>query len=565
VGNGGFPHSGHESFENLGEKMSGSTNRVRVALNCRPLLPHEVDEGCQKSLFCNPSMSTICTANADKMFTFDHVYDETVECEKVFNDCVKPLLSDALQGFNATVFAYGQTGAGKTHTMNNFIIPRVAQDLFASMTEETTLKASYFQIYREEIIDLLSPSPSKALVIREDSNRKVFVTGQSSWEIKSGKALMHLLQEGASNRTTASTKMNSTSSRSHAILTLTISSSNEDGVHKKSMFHLVDLAGSERVKRTKCSGDRFLEGVDINRGLLALGNVISALSSDEQHHVPYRDSKLTRILQDSLGGNCKTCMICCVSPSDTNLFESLNTLKYANRAKSIQNKAIANTALDNGNPNLISRLRKTIEDLREENSRLRTAFGRDKRPLEAVEAREKSKSANSVLMKLMQRNIALQSRVTKLEATYGMEESSEVLDDAEDQDRSFDEEDEEHLQNQMKLQQELDQVENELNAKICTISAMSVSEKELDRLGLSYSKALTDLSEELAKVEAERDDLLCQISHQLPGQNPREQILRTKLKALEDKLCALQTQQKKQERLLKVQKKNAAGLDALKR
>merc|ERR1712066_33629 len=224
-----------------------------------------------------------------------------------------------------------------------------------------SMKISFMELYNEQIIDLLSNQDrsNQNLRIQENEHGEMVIPGLSQVEVNSYSKTMEILGKGSTKRTTASTNMNSVSSRSHAIFTLYIECTKNvetgetdpesgekvlDQVNIKSKFHFVDLAGSERIKKTGAEGDRKKEGIAINYGLLILGNVISALGDPKRRgsHVPYRDSKLTRILQDSLGGNSRTLMIACVSPSDSEFVETLSTLKYANRARNIKNKVIQN-------------------------------------------------------------------------------------------------------------------------------------------------------------------------------------------------------------------------------
>ncbi|XP_051006487.1 chromosome-associated kinesin KIF4A-like [Acomys russatus] len=336
---------------------------VRVALRCRPLVPKEISEGCQMCLSFVPGKPQV-VIGTDKSFTFDFVFDPSTEQEEVFNTAVAPLIKDVFKGYNATVLAYGQTGSGKTYSMGGSysadedneptigVIPRVVQLLFKEMDEkrdsEFTLSVSYLEIYNEEILDLLcSPCEKAAQIhIREDPRAGIKIVGLTEKTVSVASDVISCLEQGNNSRTVAATAMNSQSSRSHAIFTISIRQRKK--TDKDSSFHsklcLVDLAGSERQKKTKAEGDRLKEGISINRGLLCLGNVISALGDGKKgSFVPYRDSKLTRLLQDSLGGNSHTLMIACVSPADSNLEETVNTLRYADRARKIRNKAVVNT------------------------------------------------------------------------------------------------------------------------------------------------------------------------------------------------------------------------------
>ncbi|KAM4840973.1 chromosome-associated kinesin KIF4A-like [Thomomys bottae] len=335
---------------------------VRVALRCRPLVPKEISEGCQMCLSFVPGEPQV-VVGTDKCFTYDFVFDPSAEQEEVFNTAVAPLIKGIFKGYNATVLAYGQTGSGKTYSMGGTytaeqeneptvgVIPRVIQLLFREIGDksdvEFTLKVSYLEIYNEEILDLLCSPREKAcqINIREDPKEGIKTVGLTEKPVSVASNTVSCLEQGNNARTVASTAMNSQSSRSHAIFTISIEQrkKNDKSCSFRSKLHLVDLAGSERQKKTKAEGDRLKEGININRGLLCLGNVISALGDDKRgRFVPYRDSKLTRLLQDSLGGNSHTLMIACVSPADSNLEETLNTLRYADRARKIKNKPVIN-------------------------------------------------------------------------------------------------------------------------------------------------------------------------------------------------------------------------------
>ncbi|KFP82198.1 Chromosome-associated kinesin KIF4, partial [Apaloderma vittatum] len=301
---------------------------------------------------------------SDKSFTYDYVFDPSVEQEEVFNTAGAPLVRGIFKGYNATVLAYGQTGSGKTYSMggtytanqehepNVGVIPRVIQLLFKEKEQrqdwEFVLKVSYLEIYNEDILDLLCSSRERSsqISIREDPKEGIKIVGLTERSVSCAQDTVSCLEQGNNSRTVASTAMNSQSSRSHAIFTICIDQKKKNDKNSSfhSKLHLVDLAGSERQKKTKAEGDRLKEGININRGLLCLGNVISALGDENKKSgfVPYRDSKLTRLLQDSLGGNSHTLMIACVSPADSNLEETLNTLRYADRARKIKNKPIVN-------------------------------------------------------------------------------------------------------------------------------------------------------------------------------------------------------------------------------
>ncbi|RMZ57034.1 hypothetical protein APUTEX25_002266 [Auxenochlorella protothecoides] len=326
-------------------------------------------------------------------FTFDTVYGPSSSQEEVYAQCARPAVLNVLQGYNASIIAYGQTGTGKTFTMEgeegsdrSGIIPRAIQDVFSSIARDTgercrfLVRASYLQIYNEVISDLLKPGPGN-LGVREDRRRGVHVEGLSEWVVRSPGEVFMLMRKGAAGRTTGATKLNEASSRSHAIFMLTVEKAVllDDGPGGASAaglaaamelagvpgtgpalrqtvrvgkLNLVDLAGSERVHVTGATGQRLEESKKINQSLSTLGNVISALAGgaragrEGKPHVPYRDSKLTRILEDSLGGNCKTTFLAMISPAVEAYSESLSTLKFANRAKNVRNAPTVNEDLD---------------------------------------------------------------------------------------------------------------------------------------------------------------------------------------------------------------------------
>ncbi|XP_058480470.1 kinesin-like protein KIF21A isoform X2 [Solea solea] len=368
---------------------------VRVALRIRPQLAREKIEGCHICTYVMPEEPQVVLGK-DKAFTYDYVFDMDSHQENLYTHCTESLIEGCFEGYNATIFAYGQTGSGKTYTMGTGfdvnigedelgIIPRAVKHLFRGIEErrqaateqgkpvpEFKINAQFLELYNEEVLDLFDSTrdietrkQKSHVKIHEDASGGIYTVGVTTRTVTSAAEMIQCLKLGALSRTTASTQMNVQSSRSHAIFTIHLcqvrvcSPENDDNATDNRLannseinefetltakFHFVDLAGSERLKRTGATGERAKEGISINCGLLALGNVISALGdrSKRSSHVPYRDSKLTRLLQDSLGGNSQTVMIACISPSDRDFMETLNTLKYANRARNIKNKVMVN-------------------------------------------------------------------------------------------------------------------------------------------------------------------------------------------------------------------------------
>ncbi|CAK9265534.1 unnamed protein product [Sphagnum jensenii] len=384
-------------FELEEDSSFWNDHNVQVLVRMRPL--SSIEAANQEFLKClrQESAHTVTwLGQPESQFTFDHVAGEKISQEKLFNVVGLPMVENCMAGYNSCMFAYGQTGSGKTHTMlgdiddlfhqpsdNRGITPRIFEYLFARILKEEeerklehlqyVCKCSFLEIYNEQITDLLEPTSSN-LQIREDCNSGVYVENLSEVEVKSMQDVVHLLLKGAGNRRVAATHMNAESSRSHSVFACTIESRWENNSLINMRFgrlNLVDLAGSERQKNSGAEGERLKEAANINKSLSTLGLVIMILvdvANGKQRHVPYRDSKLTYLLQDSLGGNSKTAIIATVSPSSCCAMETLSTLKFAQRAKFIQNNAIINEDASGE----MTALRREIQRLKEELSSLRS-------------------------------------------------------------------------------------------------------------------------------------------------------------------------------------------------
>ncbi|KAJ2672575.1 hypothetical protein IWW42_002729 [Coemansia sp. RSA 1085] len=444
--------------------MSFSTvrKRFRVALRIRPLSPQEQLGGETECVTQLPDVPQI-VIGADRAFTFDHVFSPEVGQEQVYEESVKPLVQQFLQGYNATILAYGQTGSGKTFSMGTGlarsaaevespgVVPRAIGEIWENLKQRESsglkfsIDVSFLELYNEDLIDLLNPRAApggRGPTIREDNRGNMVLVGVERRDVYTPDDVLELLHQGALSRTTASTDMNHTSSRSHAIFTVYLRQQDrrrqpagpDEGMPSiVSKIHFVDLAGSERIKRTGAAGDRAREGISINAGLLALGNVISALGSSSGEkpqqtprrtpHVPYRDSKLTRLLQDSLGGNSQTLMLACISPSNKNNSESLNTIRYANRARNIRNKVAV--TFDKNSSAELSLLKTEVARLRGELSKLKLQRRQSSAALVGAsgdecpesEAVERLRRRNA---ELMQRLGAAQQRVSALESERDM-------------------------------------------------------------------------------------------------------------------------------------------------
>ncbi|XP_064610352.1 kinesin-like protein KIF28 [Liolophura sinensis] len=385
-----------------------SENSVKVAVRVRPFNQREKDRQAKCVLTMQGQMTTISNPDAPneepKKFSFDYSYwshdgfeeaaNGVLEAKKgsnyasqriVFEDLGQGVLNNAFEGYNCSLFAYGQTGAGKSYSMvgygpNKGIVPITCDELFKTMRANTDsnkrfeVTFSMLEIYNEQVRDLLSKdNPKGGLQVRQNPKLGLFyVENLKRVAVGSYEDIEKRMEQGTASRTVASTNMNATSSRAHTVVTITfdqiMKTDSGSETKKSSVMNLVDLAGSERADSTGATGDRLKEGANINKSLSALGNVISALADlsmgKKKTMVPYRDSVLTKLLQNALGGNSKTIMIAALSPADINFDETLGTLRYADRAKKIKNKAVINE-----NP-----LDKLIRELKEENDRLKKAM-----------------------------------------------------------------------------------------------------------------------------------------------------------------------------------------------
>ena len=339
---------------------------VRVCVRCRPLNAREVEQGHENCVNMFPDRGLIEIRNPNlgptdpiKTFTFDAVYDCNSKQLDLYAETFAPLVDSVLDGFNGTIFAYGQTGTGKTFTMEGDrndpeqrgVIPNSFEHIFShiakSENQQFLVTAQYLEIYMEDLRDLLAQKDqAKSLELKERPDTGVYVKDLKPYVCKSITEIEHVMKVGNQNRSVGRTNMNDHSSRSHAIFIITVECSqmdeNGEAHIRVGKLNLVDLAGSERQAKTGAMGDRLKEASKINLSLSALGNVISALVDGKSNHVPYRDSKLTRLLQDSLGGNARTVMVANIGPANYNYEETITTLRYANRAKNIKNKPRVN-------------------------------------------------------------------------------------------------------------------------------------------------------------------------------------------------------------------------------
>ncbi|POS78898.1 kinesin-II 85 kDa subunit [Diaporthe helianthi] len=387
------PAAGMKRKERDFETDFNVETNINVVVRCRGRSDREVGENSAVVVKTNGVMgqhvelSMGPNALSNKTYGFDRVFSQAADQSMVFDDVVKPILGDMLAGFNCTIFAYGQTGTGKTYTMSGDmteslgllapeagIIPRVLQALFNRLDSDGTencVRCSFIELYNEELRDLLTPDENAKLKIFDDVSKKghmtTMVQGVEERHITNAAEGIARLQEGSLRRQVAATKCNDLSSRSHTVFTITVHAKRPGGTGDDFIslgkLNLVDLAGSENIQRSGAENKRAAEAGLINKSLLTLGRVINALV-DKSSHIPYRESKLTRLLQDSLGGRTKTCIIATISPAKSNLEETISTLDYAFRAKNIRNKPQVNTLINK--KALLKEFTAEIEKLRTE-------------------------------------------------------------------------------------------------------------------------------------------------------------------------------------------------------
>ncbi|XP_006354853.1 kinesin-like protein FRA1 isoform X2 [Solanum tuberosum] len=602
------------------ETSPGEDCCVKVAVHIRPLIGDEKLQGCKDCVSVVHGKPQVQIGTHS--FTFDHVYGSTASpSTAMYQECVAPLVDGLFQGYNATVLAYGQTGSGKTYTMGTGfkdgfqtgLIPLVMNSLFNKIETsknqaEFQLHVSFIEIHKEEVRDLLdSVSVNKSetanghngkvnipgkppIQIRESSNGVITLAGSTERSVRTLKEMADCLEQGSLSRATGSTNMNNQSSRSHAIFTITMEqmrkTGSNDGNSNECMteeylcakLHLVDLAGSERAKRTGSDGLRFKEGVHINRGLLALGNVISALGDEKKRkegvHVPYRDSKLTRLLQDSLGGNSRTVMIACISPADINAEETLNTLKYANRARNIQNKPVINRdpvssemlkmrqQLEFLQAELCARgggassdeiqvLKDRISWLEANNEELSRELHEYRRRGSGTEQCGAEVKANGVFSV---KNEGLKRGLQSIESSdYPMSENGDSGDMDDEAAKEW-----EHTLLQDSLDKELNELNRRLEQKESEMKLYGGSDNTM-ALKQHFGKKLLELEEEKRAVQLERDRLLAEVENLANNDGQAIKLQDThsqKLKSLEAQIQDLKKKQENQVQLLKQKQKS---------
>ncbi|KAM9412973.1 kinesin-like protein KIF3A isoform 1-T4 [Salvelinus alpinus] len=563
-------------------------DNVKVVVRCRPLNQKERSMGHKQAVSVDENRGTITvnkletTHEPPKTFTFDTVFGPDSKQLDVYNLTARPIIDSVLEGYNGTIFAYGQTGTGKTFTMEGVravpelrgIIPNSFAHVFGHIAKAEgdtrfLVRVSYLEIYNEEVRDLLGKDQMQRLEVKERPDVGVYIKDLSGYVVNNADDMDRIMTMGHKNRSVGSTNMNEHSSRSHAIFTITIECS-EKGVDgdqhvRMGKLHLVDLAGSERQGKTGATGQRLKEATKINLSLSTLGNVISALVDGKSTHVPYRNSKLTRLLQDSLGGNSKTMMCANIGPADYNYDETISTLRYANRAKNIKNKARIN---EDPKDALLRQFQKEIEELRkklQEGEEISGSEGSgseemdegDDEGREGGEGRRKrrgsgssiSSSDSSIEAQTTEEKSKAQTRKKKVSPDKMVEMQAKIEEERKELEAKLDMEEEERN----KARAELEKREKDL------LKAQQEHHLLLEKLSALEKKVIVGGVDLLAKAE-EQEKLLQESNNELEERRRRAEQLRRELEEkeaerldMEEKYSSLQEEaQGKTKKLKKV-------------
>ncbi|CAL8400257.1 kinesin-1 heavy chain isoform X1 [Gadus morhua] len=517
---------------------------IKVMCRFRPLNKSEVARG---DSYIPKFQGEDCVLITGKPYYFDRVFQSNTTQEQFYNAVAQQIVKDVLDGYNGTIFAYGQTASGKTHTMEGVlhdtdmmgVIPRIVQDIFNyiySMDEnlEFHIKVSYFEIYLDKIRDLMDVSKTN-LSVHEDKNRVPYVKGASERFVCSPEEVMDAIDEGKNNRSVAVTNMNEHSSRSHSIFQINIKQENaQTGQKLTGKLYLVDLAGSEKIGKTGAEGTVLDEAKMINKSLSALGIVISALA-EGSNYIPYRDSKMTRILQDSLGGNCRTTMVICCSPSAFNEAETKSTLLFGQRAKTIKNSVTLNVELTaeqwkkkwEKEKEKNKTLKNTVDTLESELQRWRTGESvPEEEQFDKEKAKEEVQAVENVL------NHDKMAATPALGGPPGVQlqgpgggtsgaELSKLYKEMDDKDDEIDQQSQllEKLNQQMQDQEELlasshrdhDKLQTELNRLLSENEASKEEVKEvlqaLEELAVNYDQKSQEVEDKAQEFEALSEEL----------------------------------------------------------
>merc|ERR1719340_377790 len=485
---------------------AASEDSIKVICRFRPLNDTEEKTGSKFIIKFPSGSDDQCVSISGKLYMFDKVLKPNVTQNQVYDATAKNIVKDVLSGYNGTIFAYGQTSSGKTHTMEGVIndpglqgiIPRIVNDIFNhiySMEEnlEFHIKVSYFEIYLDKVRDLLDPSKVN-LAVHEDKDKVVYVKGATERFVSSPEEVFEVIEEGKSNRHVAVTNMNEHSSRSHSIFLINVKQENLENQKKLSgKLYLVDLAGSEKVGKTGVEGTGLEEAKNINKSLSALGNVIAALADGNKSHIPYRDSKLTRILQESLGGNAKTTIVICASPASFNEAETKGTLDFGKRAKTIKNVVGVNEELTAEEwkkryekekaKNMVAK--KQIEKLEEELKRWRSG--------QSVSADEQLNLADLG----MEDSVALPSSQLKLDKPTAVLDLGTSQISLEERNKLQEERE--------RMYQMLDEKDDEIQEQSSLVEKLKEQMLEQEELISTTRKDYENLTKEMAKIQAENE------------------------------------------------------------
>uniref|UniRef100_A0A3P8WGA3 Kinesin-like protein n=1 Tax=Cynoglossus semilaevis TaxID=244447 RepID=A0A3P8WGA3_CYNSE len=542
------------------DKQEVSDN-VKVVVRCRPLNQKEKMMSHKQAVTVDEIRGTITVNRLEtpqeppKTFTFDTVFGQDSKQLDVYNLTARPIIDSVLEGYNGTIFAYGQTGTGKTFTMEGVravpelrgIIPNSFAHVFGHIAKAEgdtrfLVRVSYLEIYNEEVRDLLGKDQLQRLEVKERPDVGVYIKDLSGYVVNNADDMDRIMTMGHKNRSVGATNMNEHSSRSHAIFTITIECSEKgmDGNQHVRMgkLHLVDLAGSERQGKTGATGQRLKEATKINLSLSTLGNVISALVDGKSTHVPYRNSKLTRLLQDSLGGNSKTMMCANIGPADYNYDETISTLRYANRAKNIKNKARIN---EDPKDALLRQFQKEIEELKkklEEGEEISGSDGSGSEEIdegeeeggEAGEGRRRRRGKKKVSPdKMVEMQAKIEEERKALEAKLDMEEEERNKARAELEKREKD---------LLKAQQEHQLLQEKLTAleKKVIVGGVDLLAKERRRRAEQLRKELEEKEQERLDIEEKYTSL----QEEAQGKTKKLKKVWTMLMAAKSEMADLQ-------------------------
>ncbi|WJX11811.1 Kinesin-like protein KIN-5B, variant 2 [Trifolium repens] len=531
---------------------------VQVLLRCRPLSDDEQKSNVPKVVSCNENkrevivMQTVANKQVDRVFNFDKVFGPKSQQRSIYDQAIAPIVNEVLDGFNCTVFAYGQTGTGKTYTMEGGmrnkggdltaeagVIPRAVRQIFdilEAQNADYSMKVTFLELYNEEITDLLSPEDNsprpieervkKPVALMEDGKGSVLLRGLEEESVYCVNEIYALLERGSSKRRTAETLLNKRSSRSHSVFTITVyvkeTVIGDEELIKCGKLNLVDLAGSENILRSGAREGRAREAGEINKSLLTLGRVINALV-EHSPHVPYRDSKLTRILRDSLGGKTKTCIIATISPSAYCLEETLSTLDYASRAKNIKNKPEANQKVSKAVllKDLYIEIERMKEDVRAAREKNGVYISHERFAKEEAEKKERNEKIEQLENDL---NLS-QNQVDKFRELYMTEQEHKLDLESELKDCKGNLEKTNNILHD--LQENYRLVVSKLKEKECSISKLLKSENALIERAKEMCTDLQSASDDInllsskldhkEKMEAENQKIILNFSSLLNG------------------------------------------------